>query len=218
MVAYATALLTGTNLLDAGIKGGTAKKYMYEAIRLSTKAIPPLLLPYPDPTLDETGECCEELHAIWSNQARYEGTTDRQHPLTKAMVTKASATVRAELHSAKPGPTRLTVFLGASAAMRDWGSLGLSARFRQCEWAQKTQQPSRVLLLDHTGKPYAKINKDFRWYGPDGRRILCTPRTVLTDIASFDMCWRQQKNKDNGQWITYHVNPTTPMYALSSRP
>lgn len=218
MVAYLVALLCGDNLVRRPISASTAKRYVDALVQISTKAIPPLKVHIPDPTVAPDGSTAEAYDSVMAEQQRWEEMPNRREPLTKAMVASLSDRVRAARRAGHDARSGLAVFLSQDAALRDWLAFGLQAGCRRSEFAQETQHAAKIRRLPTTGEPVAFIMGDLRFYGPNRRRIPTTDATVVTHACSVDVQWRSQKNGDHGQVITYHVNPTSrdlcPVQAL----
>lgn len=208
MISYLVALLCGENLVKRPINASTAKRYIDELVRLSTKAVPPLRLRVPDPTRSEDGDPCEEFEHVLAEQQRWEDMPNRREPLTKAMVKHQCGRVRRLESTAATCEDQTKAFLSFDAAMRDWLAFTLQSGCRRSEFAQESQDASKIRRLPTTGEPVAFILRDLRFFGPGRQRILASDNTAISHACSVDVCWRSQKNGDHGQVITYHANPT----------
>ena len=94
MAAYLVALLSGDNLVNRPISASTAKRYV-DALLQSTKAVPPLKVRIPDPTIAPDGSTAEAYDSVLAEQQRWEEMPNRREPLTKAMVAHLSTSTTA---------------------------------------------------------------------------------------------------------------------------
>lgn len=96
--------------------------------------------------------------------------------------------------------------LGFSSSLKDWVILGRYTGVRLAEYGQSTQQ----IIDQHVLPTGAKITKaflrrDFRFFDKSGCIILDPTTTQSRDrIHKVSITWRVQKNRRNGQTITWH--------------
>jgi len=194
MACYAMSLCQGDTIKATAIKLGTIKKYLKQASLLSTKANGKRFY---DPCLDEDGKMAEHLKAVLDEHGRWEKMPNRREPLTKTMVKAQHAYCRT---------ARYSRFTGEQAAMRDWLTFGIFSGVRRGEWAMESANLA-TLVFGPDELPRQFCMHDLVFYGP-GRSVMDNDDAVhIATAASVDVTWRFQKNKDNGQTITFTPNP-----------
>lgn len=195
MAAYVMALCQGETIKAIAIKSDTIRRYLCQAIMLSTQGTPQLV----DPTKDTDGRRSLLVQCVLDDHTRWESMPNRREPLTKAMVKAQFARCR----KLRRGPLHI------DSAMADWLALGLQTGYRRGEWAQESADPGKI-VRNHLGLPRSAIITDFVFYGPRRRQLPGGPDQVISAAATVDIVWRTQKNRDNGQRLTFAANTADP--------
>ena len=190
MACYTVHLVSGQTLLCKTIKSGTVKRYLAAAAELS---IPAKMM---NPTLDIMGNQSAYIKNIIKECQRWESMPDRKEPVTKEMV---EYIIEKGKSLSQDNPDNLYSALG------DWLVLGEQAGFRRKEWAQ-----DRTYLRKHKdvernidGSPAAFTITDLEFRGSQNKRINNKLLKEITKACIVNLKWRFQKNRDNGQVISY---------------
>jgi hypothetical protein len=91
-------------------------------------------------------------------------------------------------------------------AITDWIVLGCYTGFRKSEWCSDNHELYATIDDPNWGdRPNAlpAIAEDFSFATATGRRIHDVNATPDDDISFTTLCFRKQKNNDNGQTLTY---------------
>ena len=98
----------------------------------------------------------------------------------------------------------------------DWTTVGTcGGAFRLSEWAQdKSANSFKKIKRNLDGKPAAFVLPDFVFCDKKGRRLKQAKRKMLQekDVFIVSMCWRVQKNRNNGEIKKFACNDTNPMF------
>ena len=94
----------------------------------------------------------------------------------------------------------------------DWVLLSRYTGFRLCEYGQKTQTRIEYHTVGHNQKHIMKAmqRSDFRFFDAQGNVIT----DLINDrdrVVSVEITWRVQKNRQNGQKITWVANEAFPL-------
>ena len=91
----------------------------------------------------------------------------------------------------------------------DWLALGRYTGFRLSEWAQTRKHSYE--LVDETTEARAMIDSDWSYYDHKGRLIdkLSSNEHLVYKV---DICWRFQKNKQNGEVISFWRDNIDPRF------
>jgi len=196
--AYAVYLAMGNSILSMTIKSGTITGYLADAAKavqngrksLNTKSLP-------DPRTDiTTGKTHHSITAVKKELRRWESMPNRRDPLTKGMIMRLAMMI-------VPG-----LFFSLIYVLLDWFVLGLHTGFRLTEYAQRKGVTSLDnVTKNHDGRPKALLREDFEFFGDNKRRMtheqaIASPTSVVT----VSICWRQQKNGQNGETKSFHCN------------
>ena len=185
IACYLISLFQGETILGHKIKAHTIK-HCYSAALLLFK---------------ERSLICprrarvDYISLVYKAILQYEQVPNRRNMITDAMMH--------EIHKAATGvhPDSLP------AVLKDWYSLARYSGFRRSEWCQKSQTDYQRITERLAGwegpDSQALIFEDFVFYGEGERRIHDIRRVSVDDIVSVGVCWRNQKNGDNGQVIVY---------------
>lgn len=200
--AYAVYLAIGNTIKHITIKSGTITSYLADAanaVQNGRKAHSNI--PSPDPRIDiATGKTHHDITKVKKEVERWENMPDRRNPMTKGMLSRLASMINPLL------------LFSLAFVLLDWFILGLHLGFRLSEYAQKknvTQLAKVKKNLD--GRPRAFLSEDFEFFGDGQVHIshddaIANPRSVVT----VDLCWRQQKNKQNGEKKSVHQNKRIP--------
>ena len=195
MVAYATFLLTGQNLMVKSIKVSTVKLYL--------KAVSDYFYDNKqfNPTLDEIGAQPRRLRAVYHEALRWEQMPNRSEALTVDMVTYLYDTgVESDEDS-------------AASSLADWMILSLQTGFRVSEYAQPCSAIHMSIEDSVTkninGTPKALCASDLFFSGPHRRPVNKNKRHCA---AFVHITWRYQKNMQNGECIPFARNDRNPTF------
>ena len=196
--AYAVYLAMGNSILNITIKSGTIMGYLAEAakaVQTGRKAYN--TKPLPDPRNDiTTGKTYHAIITVKNELKRWESMPNRRDPLTKGMIMRLAMMI-------VPG-----LFFSLLDALLDWFVLGLHTGFRITEYAQRKGVTSlENVTKNYDKRPKALLREDFEFFGPNRHRMnheqaIASPSSVET----VDICWRQQKNGQNGEKKTFHCD------------
>ena len=91
--------------------------------------------------------------------------------------------------------------------LADWGVLGLAAGLRLSEWCQDQSHDyfplSKPITRNVDGTARAFIAEDFVFLNKYKQKVPFTSKMKLCHVSYVAICWRFQKNLDNGQVITF---------------
>jgi hypothetical protein len=91
-------------------------------------------------------------------------------------------------------------------AITDWIALGYYTGFQKSEWCSDNHEVYATIDDPNWGnRPNALpiIAKDFSFASATGRRVHDVDATADEAITFTSLCFRRQKNNDNGQTLTY---------------
>lgn len=99
------------------------------------------------------------------------------------------------------------------AAIVDWVKLGRYTGFRSSEWCQ-TKMNTFARITDLEGQPtQAMILTDFVFLDKNERVLTIKHRSFDASAVAFvRICWRYQKNAQNGETITFARDDTHPSF------
>ena len=185
MALYAQHLATGSTLMCRSIKVNTIKLYVRQCVsffmlfnRWETN---PLMVP-------GTNTHFKELKGLYDELQRWETVPNRREPFTVEMLTA--------MHDGTFGHHEHDSLF---ACCRDWFGSGMYTGYRRTEFCQDSSKTKAH--LDIFGDTKAFCLGDVKWQLRDGQRLigaacLTYPRS---DIYKGWLCWRTQKNGDNGE-------------------
>ena len=188
LACYTVALVQGDTIRGRLIKHSTIKKYLEQAYLLFGS------LQYTSPY--------NFVGTILKAVKDYEEVPNRRRMITDSMMhwlLKAAA---------KEGPDSST------RAIVDWVLLGRYAGFRAAEWSQTTR--TKFARISHwPGKPSrAMTRSDFTFLG-QGERHLSHSNINERLVRYLTITWRYQKNRQNGQQVTFGDDPDSPDYSAT---
>jgi hypothetical protein len=134
----------------------------------------------------------------------YETVPDRRNMITDEMM----YWLHAKASAAHPD--------SSIAAIVDWTILGRYAGFRKSEWCQSSKSDyARIEHWPTPQPPLAFIASDMVFLGHREERVRTTPRStdmqsLLTLIGYVEICWRHQKNNQNGEKISFARDDDKP--------
>jgi hypothetical protein len=91
-------------------------------------------------------------------------------------------------------------------AIADWIALGCYTGFRKSEWCNGHHESFDTITDPNWGDCQSAlpiITEDFGFSTATGCRVCDVAATPDDDITFTTLCFRKQKNNDNGQTITY---------------
>ena len=195
---YAQSLSLGHTLLCKNIKASTITAYIDAVSSFFTSH------PYglKDPTARPTGTGKTKLIAkVISEHRRWETMPNRREPVTKSMLIWIITT--ASLY-----PTS-----SLQAALADWAILAIHFGLRLSEFLQTQDNINRKKIQRNLdGRPQAFILTDVQFFG-QGKQLLHLDHAKVIDptqIESFSLTWRYQKNLQNGEHKLMTRNDTNP--------
>ena len=169
--------------MGINIKADTIGNYLSAAAELYTdKNLPN---PYSNKSINKS-----HPHVILSALRKYEKVAKRREVITEGMFKYidelASRSTRDSLAS----------------ALKDWYSFNRYGGCRRSEWCQSKKKSFDRLNNDPKGEPLAFLADDLRAYNSIGRRLDYTVAS-FAEVEYFTVCWRFQKNDDNGEIQKY---------------
>ena len=193
------SVISGDNILGLNLKSDTIRGYLRAAAKLYTDKKRPN--PFSNKSLEKNYP-----EVILKALKKYESHADRREVITDSMFQHID-----ELAS-KSGPDSLL------ATLNDFLKWSRYSGPRQSEWCQTRKRSYDRVDENPNGEALALILDDLRFYDHLGRRQ--SSATVrYEDIAHVEVCWRYQKNDDNGEIIKYYrasldLKRWCPCYAL----
>lgn len=133
---------------------------------------------------------------LYKNLKAQEDIANKRSPLTAKIIAELQKMVLASPCADSP-----------ENAANDWVCFNKSAGCRSCEYLQKLQSKVEV----HEYPSGLRVTKaftrdDFVFFDADGRVITTHCEANLQIVASVRVRWRIQKNRENGQTITFAEN------------
>ena len=95
-------------------------------------------------------------------------------------------------------------------AIFDWIVLGRYTGFRASEWCQTTKSNFKRNNACPSLLPEAFIEADFTFFQDGEIPVLDISASLPAPITSVRICWRTQKNKQNGETIPFYRDATNP--------
>ena len=187
LACYTVSLVQGETIKGSLIRHSTIKKYLEAAYNLFDN------LPYESEH--------NFVQIILKAVENYETVPNRRRMITDDMM----AWLIKKADSAEPD--------SAVKAIVDWILLGRYTGFRASEWSQKTQ--TRYDRIDWPGLPSRAMTRlDFNFLGHN-ERYLNPSEFDDTVICYLVITWRIQKNRMNGQQVTFGDDLTNPRYSAT---
>jgi hypothetical protein len=166
-----------------------------------------------DPRRTETiaTKNCPHIHAISTEIKRWETVSDkRREPFTPAMLTHLNYIV-----STEPSPNKHDHLL---SVLLDFFTLGLFAGFRQSEWCQDAKHVPETPDRNKYNETAAFTISDLTFFAHGDRRVTLAQALALPEIplAATDICWRTQKNNQNGEKKRFATNTTNTHFCFTA--
>ena len=190
---YTLDLANGNTITSRNISSQCIKNYL-QAARISKRVN----------TLSNSDELTFPplIQDILTKHAKKESVPNRREPVTVNMLNHWNT-----LALASPDIDSL------ESSQFDWFVLGMLAGFRKSEWLQDTYEYKKTKTfqtnIDHTTRAF--IAQDFE--------ILALPTSNISHDKKpphknlqLQICWRFQKNNQNGQKITFVQNTNNPRF------
>lgn len=191
VACYAVSLILGHTIKSIQVRHGTLQKYIAEATKFYTDR------QFPSPQAGVKDDLVKPLlQAVKS----YESQTNRKEMIYDNMLA----------HMLKI--CRLAHPDSLDAALLDWIILGRYTGARRSEWAQDSQTVEMTTpnLANEVPEPKAFIAEDFEFFD-SSKRLIHDISSSSTSLAAYvRIRWRYQKNKDNGQKISFKRDHERP--------
>jgi hypothetical protein len=198
---YVVYLGMGHTLLCKTVKSRTIKSYVTDAAiaiqrrrEAYARAHPGISLSWFSPIRSHgDNKLAPPIVACLKDVHRWESMENRREPLTTDMIHfQKTLTSPSAPHS-------------LNQVLLDWWVAGIYGGFRKGEWAQDEHIKHRhQVRLNIDGTPVAFLIDDLEFYGENRRRLSLSEalrRPYL--VRQIDLCWRFQKNGNNGEKKTF---------------
>ncbi len=193
LACYTVHLIQGNTIKSTRVKHNTLRGYLSVAIDLHRARN----LPDPtDSTLLREDLVTPLLQAVKS----YESVKNRKEMIYDSMLANMLKLVKLQpSHSLQ-------------SSILDWILLGRFTGARRSEWCQDGPgiEMTEPTVAQDTPQPKAFIGEDFRFFDISGHRIYNLTPAHASVVDGVKICWRFQKNKDNGQVIPYKRDRKRP--------
>lgn len=188
LACYAVALVQGETILGTLIRHSTIKGYLTAAYELFGD------IPYESKN--------NFVGIILKAVQDYEVIPQRRRMITDAMMEWLLK------RAASSGQD------SSDSAIVDWILLGRYTGFRASEYSQKTQKDYER-IEDWPGSPSRAMTRhDFTFLGDNERHL--DPRDFTDDLIHYlVVTWRIQKNRDNGEQVTFGDDRANPQYSAT---
>lgn len=188
MALYAQHLATGSTLMCQSIRLNTIKLYVRQVngffMLFNRWETNPLMVP-------GTTTFFRELKGVYDEVSRWESLPDRREPFTVEMLNAMHDGTFGSHHD------HFSLF----SCCRDWFGSGMYTGYRRTEFCQDSRRSVDTPLTNIFGDTQAFCLDDVTWQLFDGKHLtgaqcLLYPRSA---IYKGWMCWRTQKNRENGE-------------------
>ena len=192
LACYAVSLIKGHTLLGKPVRLATVQHYLKGAYALFTKR---------NKSLEIKITSTDHIKIITDSLQRYERVKRRRNMITDGMTRWLSRQAKSHHKDSD------------FSAIVDWVILGRYAGFRKSEWCQSTLDEYER-INEWPGKPaLAFIRSDFEFLAKDERflseeEVLKSPHLIHFVKITF----RKQKNKQNGESVTFARDEAHPNY------
>jgi len=193
LACYSVHLILGNTLKSLRVRHSTLRHYLNQAISLH------LARGLPDPT--EPSFLSQDLVSVLLNAVKsYEKVPNRKEMITDSMILH----MLQECRLSPPDSLHFAIF--------DWIILGRVTGARRSEWCQDGSgiEMTTPCLAHPIPEPKAFIFDDFHFFDALHRRIYNVSGQNANEVAFVKICWRFQKNNDNGQVIPYSRDRSNP--------
>ena len=186
--------MRGDTILGSDIKSDTMIEYCIAAADLYTKR--GLDNPF-QPKHEELEENIPEM--LCSGLKKYEAMPDRKECITDSMFAHIN-----DLSKESESDSLIS-------ALKDWICWGRYGGQRRQEWCQKTKSKFSTIPEGEgpAGEALAFRADDILFFDKSGR-LLDIGRVKFKRAYSASVCWRYQKNKNNGEKISYYRDDSSP--------
>ncbi len=189
---FANDIIAGNNINSMSIRAQTVREYLDSvndlfASRGFTRPV-------------DFGDRSSPATVFYENVKTWEKEPNRRTHITPEFITELRSQADRDLAG-----------LGLVSAMLDFTLLGRYTGIRLAEYGQSTQKK-----IDYYAPPVgSKIMKafrrlDFEFFEVNGRRIV-DPASNAVAVHSVTICWRVQKNRRNGQKISWIIDNRFPL-------
>jgi hypothetical protein len=205
---FALHLASGHSLHCKSIRSNTIGKYLLDAADM----VSPICGFDPRRTESITSKNAPPIQAILTETKRWESVSDkRREPFTPAMLTHLGYLVSQETSRSTNDELLATLF--------DFFTCGLFAGFRQSEWCQDAKHHPDTPDLNKYNQTAAFTLPDITFFGIGDRRITLHEALSLPPIplSATEICWRTQKNNQNGEKKTFRNKHKTHTFASPRR-
>lgn len=185
---YAVALSQGQTIRGKAIRTKTIENYLSAAYQL-----------FYDRRIDYTTVETDYVEVILKTLRDYESVPNRRAMITDGMTRWMSS------RAATASPD------SAISAINDWLMIGRYAGLRKSEWCQSSSEDFERLENWPNKPSMAFIASDFTFLGAN-QEVLTGARLRADLVKYVTICWRHQKNKQNGQKITFACDPSHPAF------
>jgi hypothetical protein len=190
---YACSLLEGINCNNLEIRTTTVKGYLEAAQKLMAaggykheEGLP----------LDVNHNQCVEK--FLARAKKWEGLPKRREMLSDEMLDIFWERKQAAKEDS------------LDACFFDWLALSRYTGFRSSEWAQTRKTTFERIDQDNSAAR-AMVDSDFLFFDSAGRLLEKRPSN-FNRVHRLNVCWRVQKNKQNGEVISYWVDTIDPRW------
>lgn len=188
---YAVDIIGGNNINQLELRAQTIREYLAEVNNLFSSR------GYNEPVDFSRPDRAPAL--FYHNVKTWETEPNRRTHITPEFLSEFFT-------KANDDPTGLSF----TSSMLDWTILGRFTGFRLGEYGQSTQQAIDFHETPNGNKIMkAFCRNDFAFFDKQGRRV-SDPVNKEDLVHSVTITWRVQKNRRNGQKISWVANPSNP--------
>ena len=195
---YAKSLIAGNNLTGIIMRAESLKGYLQAVNELfEAKQCPPPVN-FANPKIK--GSAAQFYHQVQTWEEEPNRRTHMTPEFLHELISQADATQ--DKDSFVP-------------VMVDWTIMARYAGFRMCEVGQRTQTRIEYHIVPVTGRRIMKAFRrgDFQFFDAHGFRITDVLNNASL-IRQLKILWRVQKNRRNGQWITWWIDTVNPRLCM----
>ncbi len=185
---YAISLIQGKTISGIAVCSNTVKNYIHAACNLFTDR------GLPTPRSAKTNF----IDIITRTLRNYKNIPKRCNMITNEMTLWMIKYVKT-LPSSHPHGT---IF--------NWIALGQYTGFRASEWCQTFKSNYKCITAWPSQPPEAFIAEDFEFFLDGEIPVHNITNMPLSNISSICICWRTQKNKQNGEKIPFFSDANNP--------
>ncbi len=200
IIIYLRALGVGETIQNKIVRKATIVQYLDAVAKLFEEE------GLGDPRIDkDTGKEHAFIGLILKEIERWENMPNRREPVTKTMVKHLQGSCKRHHKD------------HLDDALADWMIVGLHTGYRRIEWAQE-KEPKTALDFQRADDPeksiYAVTENDLI-FRDKNNRVRHDPETMNPgEMGGIDLKWKFQKNRENGQVLTFAANHTDPSMCI----